>query len=205
MDVKIYCIPTNCFVIIPTFNYTEQDLMTKKIIESYKKLLKPQDYSKKPTIDGVKIFELKNFVSDDGFLCEVARLDEKGNLEGQEGFKFRQINFTKVMPGSIKAWHLHFNQTDLWYVPPDGYLSVGLVDLRANSSTKEVRMRSVLGAGKSQMILIPSGVAHGYANFTQDPLYVFYFVNQQFNSETPDEGRLPWDLFGKDFWEITPG
>ena len=179
--------------------------MAEKIIESYKKLLKQQDYSKKPIIDGVKIIDLKNFVSDDGFLCEVARVDEKGDLEGYAGFKLRQMNFTKVLPGSIKAWHIHFKQMDLWYVPPDSHLSVGLADLRENSPTKKVQMKVVLGAGKSQLLLIPSGVAHGYANFTQDPLYIFYFVNQQFNSEDPDEGRLPWDVFGEDFWEIKPG
>lgn len=176
-----------------------------KFLQSYKKLIKTQDYSKKPSIEGVQITELRNFVSEDGFLVELGRLSEGGLLEGFKDFKPRQINFSKVHPGTIKAWHLHEKQDDLWYIPPDGQLTVGLVDLRESSPTKEVAMKVVLGAGRSQMVYIPSGVAHGYANNSQDSQYVFYFVNQQFNMDDPDEKRLDWDVFGKDFWDIKPG
>jgi dTDP-4-dehydrorhamnose 3,5-epimerase len=180
-------------------------LEKKDILEVYRKKISTQDYSKKLNIEGIKIWELRNFTGEDGFLCEISRLTDKGKIEGVDDFHLRQINFSKVMPGGIKAWHLHLRQDDLWYVPPDGYLSVGLVDLREKSKSKEVKTKLVMGAGKSQLILIPAGVAHGCANFSPDPLYVFYFVNEQFDIGNPDEKRLPWDLFGEDFWKIKPG
>ena len=175
------------------------------IVESFRKKIKLQDYSKKPTIDGVKIIDLKNFVSEDGSLCEIGRLNDDGTVEGLKDFKLKQINFTKVLPGTVKAWHLHFNQDDIWFVPPDGQLTIGLVDLREKSSSKEVRMKFVMGAGRSQLLYIPNGVAHGYTNNSLEPQYVFYFVNTQFQINKPDEQRLDWDVFGKDFWEVKPG
>jgi hypothetical protein len=30
-------------------------------------------------------------------------------------------------------------------------------------------------------------------------------VNQYFDANAPDEHRLPFDIVGKDFWEMTPG
>ena len=179
--------------------------MTPKIIASLKDKIKPQDYTKKTPIEGVKIVDLKNFVSEDGYLSELGRLDDEGNIKGLNNFKMRQINFTKVLPGTIKAWHLHFNQDDLWFVPPDGHLTIGLVDIRDDSPTKEVKMKFVVGSGKSQLVYIPSGVAHGYVNNTMESQYVFYFVNQEFDIDNPDEKRLPWDVFGEGFWKVKPG
>ena len=37
------------------------------------------------------------------------------------------------------------------------------------------------------------------------PATIVYFVNQQFNPADPDERRLPWDILGADFWQMTPG
>jgi hypothetical protein len=48
-------------------------------------------------------------------------------------------------------------------------------------------------------------VAHGCANISPKSANMFYLTNQQFNVESPDEYRLPWDHFGKDFWEMTKG
>ncbi len=182
-----------------------EELTKKDILKDFREKIKVQDYSKSQQIDGVKVWELKNFTAEDGFLCEVGRLSDSGSFEGLENFQLRQINLSKVMPGSIKAWHLHFKQQDLWYIPPDGVLTVGLVDTRESSPTKNVKVKLILGGGKSHMLLIPSGVAHGYANLGPESLYVFYFVNQQFNIENPDERRLPWDVFGEDFWKVKPG
>jgi dTDP-4-dehydrorhamnose 3,5-epimerase len=66
-------------------------------------------------------------------------------------------------------------------------------------------MRFVLGAGRARLLYTPRGVAHGCANIWNTPSTIIYFVNQQFNLEAPDERRLPYDLLGEDFWEITPG
>jgi dTDP-4-dehydrorhamnose 3,5-epimerase len=144
-----------------------------------------QDYSAKPTIEGVKIIPVRNFVGEDGDFSEIIRMDS-GEIEGIEGMRVAQVNRSKLLSGSIKAWHLHFNQEDIFYLPPSDSLLVGLWDLRKSSSTS--------------LLYIPRGVAHGMTNVSGEPIDLFYFVNGQFDAKNPDERRLPWDSLGKDFW-----
>lgn len=159
-----------------------------------------QNYSSKKTIDGVKIIPLEKHLAEDGDFAEIIRLSENGELEQVQGFRLAQVNRTKLNPGSLKAWHLHFNQDELWYLIPTGLLFVGLWDVRKDSPTKGVAMRIVLGGGKSNLLFIPKGVAHGSANFSPEAVELFYFVNQKFNLANPDEHRIPWDSLGTDFW-----
>lgn len=158
-----------------------------------------QDYSAKPTIDGVKIIPVKNFIGEDGDFSEIIRLTN-GEIEGIEGMKVAQVNRSKLLPGSIKGWHLHFEQEDIFYLPPSDSLLVGLWDLRKISGTSGVSMKITLGAGVSSLLYIPRGVAHGMVNISGEPIDLFYFVNSQFDAKNPDERRLPWDSLGADFW-----
>src|SRR5258705_421355 len=48
-----------------------------------------------------------------GSLRELARLTD-GHAAGLEGFTIRQVNFSELAPGAIKAFHLHVRQTDVW-------------------------------------------------------------------------------------------
>lgn len=177
----------------------------KDIIQEYRSLVEVQDYSEKKKIEGVEIYQLKNFVGEDGFLCEIVRLSKGGYLEAIKDFEVLQINYSEAFPGVIKAWHLHLSQEDLWYISPNQTVLVGLYDLRKDSPTAKISMRFVLGGGKSQLLYIPRGVAHGYANLTNQSISIIYLVNQKFNPDSPDENRLPWDMLGKDFWKMTPG
>lgn len=161
-----------------------------------------QDYSKKPAIEGVLVKEILNFVGEDGDLSELVRLTPTGELEGYPGFQVRQINRSKMMPGAIKAWHLHFRQDEIQTVNPEDHLIIGLWDVREKSPTKGQTMKLVLGGGKAHRIFIPRGVAHGYMNVSPKPATILYFVTEQFNIEDVDERRLPWNSV-KDFWEPT--
>lgn len=162
--------------------------------------VKVQDYSKKEVIEGVKIVNLNDITDEVGDFCEILRIDSKGELELFPGFKLAQINRTRLLPGSVKAWHLHFKQDELWYVPPLFHLFVGLWDVREKSPTKGATMRIALGDGKSRLLYIPKGVAHGSAVFSTEPVNLYYFVNQQFNIKDPDERRIRWDYLGAEFW-----
>ncbi len=161
-----------------------------------------QDYSKQSTIEGVSLRELHLMVGDDGDFSELLRLTSNGEVEGFEGFHVRQVNRSKMLPGAIKAWHLHYGQDEIQSVTPEGHLIVGLWDIRENSPTKGVTMKFVLGGGKAHMLFIPKGVAHGYMNLSKKPATILYFVSEYFNPEDPDERRLPWDSI-KDFWTST--
>ncbi|MBC8143231.1 MAG: dTDP-4-dehydrorhamnose 3,5-epimerase family protein [Armatimonadetes bacterium] len=171
----------------------------------FQQAVSTQEYPKRIMIDGVQIIDLRLMVDDGGSFAEVVRFDEAGCLLQIPAFKVRQSSYSQVLPGAIKAFHLHYNQEDVWFVPPTDRLLIGLVDARESSPTASQTMRFVLGAGKAQILYIPRGVGHGCANLGNTPATIFYYVNQHFNIGDPDERRLPWDYLGTDFWEITPG
>jgi dTDP-4-dehydrorhamnose 3,5-epimerase len=137
---------------------------------------------------------------EEDYFVELLRLDQKGDLVGFPGFRLAQVNRVKMYPGTIKAWHLHLKQDEIWCVTPHSHLLVGLWDVRSDSPTKGKVMRLVLGEGKTQLLYIPSGVAHGSSIVSSKKVEMLYFVNKTFNIKDPDELRLPWDSLGKDFW-----
>lgn len=169
------------------------------IDEKSQKNIYKQNYLPIQLIEGVKIIDLKNIPGEEGDFSEITSFN-KGKLKQIPDFEIAQINRTRLFPGSIKAWHLHFKQDFVWYVSPFDHLFVGLWDLRKKSKTNNHVMRIILGAGKSQLLFIPKGVAQGTAVFQPSSLDLYVFVNQQFNIKYPDEKRLPWDSLGKDFW-----
>jgi dTDP-4-dehydrorhamnose 3,5-epimerase len=180
-------------------------LKPEDIGEKYRPAVSTQEYGRRTPIEGVQILELRHMVDDGGSFAELIRLDEQGRLLQIPHFQVRQSSYSLVLPGAIKAFHLHYNQEDLWFVPPTDRLVMGLVDLRAGSPTYEQTMRFVLGGSKAQLLYIPRGVAHGCANLGNTPSTILYFVNQHFDLNAPDEHRLPWDFLGESFWQITQG
>ncbi|MCL4374436.1 dTDP-4-dehydrorhamnose 3,5-epimerase family protein [Patescibacteria group bacterium] len=164
-----------------------------------------QNYQPKPQIDGVKVVDFKRFSGEDGTFEEMVRVDETGKLRLFPDFQLKQINRSRLLAGAIKAWHLHFRQEDIWYVPPEDHMLLGLWDVRADSPTKNLKMRIVMGAGRSQWVYIPRGVAHGVANLNHRPGTVVYLVNQYYDLNHPDEERLSWNQAGQEFWQAERG
>ena len=171
-----------------------------------KRAFQLQAYGRTSSIDGVALVPLTRHTDDGGSLTELARLTE-GRAAGLEGFTVRQINFSELASGAIKAFHLHVRQTDVWYVPPGDRMLLVLLDVRQGSKTEGARMRFVLGDGASRLLRIPPGVAHGVRNVGPQPGRIIYFTDLHFAAEPSacDEGRLPWDFAGPDVWEITRG
>jgi dTDP-4-dehydrorhamnose 3,5-epimerase len=171
-----------------------------------KRAFQLQSYAPAPTIDGVTLVPLVRHADDGGSLTELTRLAD-GRADGLSGFTVRQVNYSEVAPGTIKAFHLHVRQTDVWYVPPGDRMLVVLLDARQGSPTEGGRMRLVLGDGVSRLLRIPPGVAHGVRNLGAATGRVIYFTDLHFSAEPSscDEGRLPWDYAGADVWEVTRG
>ena len=163
-----------------------------------------QSYARGPVIDGVLLCDLSCHLDDGGYFLELSRLTQ-GMSQHFPGFEVRQVNYSQVLPGTIKAFHLHLYQEDVWFVPPHERLLVILSDQRNSVPSAGLTMRFVLGAGKSQALYIPRGVAHGVANLWTEPASIMYFVNQHFSAENADEGRLPWDFLGRELWDIAKG
>ena len=165
-----------------------------------------QDYAASPAIKGVEVVDLKRFTDDGGSFTELGRLGD-GIRAGFPGFEVRQINYSELEAGAIKAFHIHRAQTDVWFVPPGDKMLLVLLDVRADSPTSSLARRLVLGDGASRLVRIPPGVAHGVKNLAVTRGRIIYFVDVQFQA-TPaesDEGRLPWDFAGAGVWDVARG
>lgn len=174
--------------------------------DSAQKTYAVQDYKPKRAIEGLEIVPLKRFNDDGGSMTELVRL-EGGMVAGLKGFQALQVNYSVMEPLAIKAFHLHKRQTDVWYVPPSDKLLLVVADMRKGSPTEGLVQRMVLGDGNSRLVRIPPGVAHGARNLRPaTPTAILYFVDVQFSTdEHCDEGRLPWDHFGAQVWEVERG
>ena len=146
-------------------------------------------------IDGVKIKKLRvhkdipdtnNPDEKPGHLMEVLRADE-GLLT-----KFGQTTFTVVYPGTIKAFHWHKKQDDLWFFAA-GRAMVVLHDLREGSPTYGTTQTILADENDPQLILIPVGVAHGFKALGAHPVLLFYHTTEPYNPAAPDEERIPHD------------
>ena len=146
-------------------------------------------------IDGVKIKNLivhqdvpdtKDENSKKGFLVEVLRNDDE-LLD-----KFGQSTFTIAYHNTIKAFHWHKKQDDLWFIS-SGKAFVVLYDLRQKSPT--YAKKQIISAGKDdyKLILIPRGVCHGYKVVSKEPVALFYHTTENYNVDKPDEYIIQYD------------
>jgi len=121
-----------------------------------------------------------------GFLMEVLRNDD-GLIK-----KLGQTVFTLAYPGSIKGFHWHKEQADVWFFA-SGNAQVVLYDLREKSPTYQKTDVFYLGQDNPCLLFIPPRVAHGYQVLSDRPATLFYHTDQLYNPENPDEQRIPFD------------
>lgn len=176
------------------------------IISKAKEKTSKQDYSSQEIIEGVRVVELKRFTGEDGSFNELVRLEGGKVVQPEEvkRFEIKQINHSRVVPGTVKAWHWHKDQDEIWFIHPESKVIVGLLDIREESKTSKKFMKLSLGDGRAHLVYIPKGVAHGLSNPYNKDATMTYLVNSHFEME--DELRLPFDfIVGDDFWELEEG
>ncbi len=111
-----------------------------------------------------------------------------------------QVSAALSYHGTIKAFHFHQFQTDLW-VPMQGVFQVALVDLRAESPTYGRKNTLYVGSLRPWQILIPPGVGHGYKVVGEGAGVLVYVTNQLYNPR--DEGRIVYNDPSIQYdWEI---
>ena len=137
-------------------------------------------------IEGVRLSPYALWPDDRGYFLEVARLGQ--GLPGEFPPETTQVSAALSHPGTIKAFHYHFQQTDFW-VPAQGMFQVALVDLRRPSPSFGVRNTLYVGALRPWQLLIPPGVGHGYKVIGDGPGLLIYVTDRHYN--TDDEGRIP--------------
>lgn len=121
-----------------------------------------------------------------GILMEIVRSDE-GLLRN-----FGQSTMTVAHKGTIKGFHWHERQDDLWFFAT-GKVAVVLHDLRSDSETYGQTETIEAGRGDYKVILIPVGVAHGYKVVSDETVIMFYHTTEPYDPKNPDEKRIPYD------------
>lgn len=137
-------------------------------------------------IDGVLVKKMQVFHDDRGFLMEVLK-------DGEPLFQnIKQTTFTEAYPGTIKAFHWHKRQYDMWFFT-SGAAQVVLHDLRNDSPTYKETNVFYMGEANPMLLSIPPGVAHGYRVLGMKPAALFYHTTEAYDPANPDEERIPYD------------
>lgn len=139
-------------------------------------------------IQGVRLQPCVLWPDDRGYFLEVGR-SALGLLAGFSTAS-TQVSAALSYPGTIKAFHYHLRQQDLWTIAA-GMLQVALVDLRRGSATFGVRNTLYLGTLRPWQLLIPAGVGHGYKVIGETPAVLVYVTDRFYDPE--DEGRLAYN------------
>ena len=152
----------------------------------------------KDLIAGVRVERLSLWPDDRGYFLEVMRQGQ--GLAAELGNGPLQFSSALSYPGTIKALHYHYEQTDLW-VPVHGQLQVCLVDLRLDSVTFGACNTLYIGTLQPWQVLIPPGVGHGYKVVGREPAVLCYVTNRFYNPE--DEGRIAYNDVAINYdWEL---
>jgi dTDP-4-dehydrorhamnose 3,5-epimerase len=149
----------------------------------------PRGVPRKTRIDGVLVQELSWYSDLRGSLSVLLRNDQAA-LRGES---FGQAYVTTLLPGVVKAWHRHREQTDRM-VGLVGRSLLVLVDGRPGSPTHGALESHMLGDRHPAMVLIPPGVWHGLANASGTEVVpietlVLNLPDRAYSAGDPDEER----------------
>jgi dTDP-4-dehydrorhamnose 3,5-epimerase len=139
-------------------------------------------------IAGVRVKAYDVWPDDRGYFLEVQRLGQGLAAHFPPGTT--QVSAALSYPATIKAFHFHLYQTDLW-VPAQSVFQVALVDLRPDSPTYGRKNTLYVGPLKPWQILIPPGVGHGYKVVGEGAGMLVYVTNRFYDPQ--DEGRIPYN------------
>lgn len=135
-------------------------------------------------IAGARLVELETIPDGRGRFLELFRREWLEGLFGEE----IQVNCSVSAAGVLRGMHHHRRQWDLW-IPVSGTMTAGLADLRQDSETWRRSITIRMDGERPRGLLIPPGVAHGYAALSD--LTMIYVVNRYYDGT--DEFGIAWD------------
>lgn len=121
-----------------------------------------------------------------GILMEILRADEEIFT------KFGQSTMTIAYKGTIKGFHVHEVQDDLWFMAT-GKAVIVLHDGREGSPTRGETQTIFAGTGDYKLVSIPVGVIHGYKVLSDEPVILIYHTTEPYDVGHPDERRISLD------------
>jgi dTDP-4-dehydrorhamnose 3,5-epimerase len=127
-----------------------------------------------------------------GFFREILRASDEIMTD------FGQLSHSMMYTGTIKAWHYHKQQTDLWYVAA-GVILAAVCQLDAGQHPiSEVYEYGLGDNAPGRVLCIPPGWAHGL-KVLQGPAHLIYVTSREYDPD--DEGRLPYDALAYDWFK----
>ena len=113
-------------------------------------------------IDGVSVISLKKVCNEQGCVFHMLKRTDPVFRE------FGEIYFTSVNPGIIKGWTIH-KEADINLACPRGRVKCVLIDMRANSATKDAVEEIMLGEDDYVLLHVPCGVAVAFKGLSENP------------------------------------
>ncbi len=135
-------------------------------------------------IEGTRLYRLTEHTDMRGSFFELFRKEWLPEVFGDR----IQVNCSRSGAGVLRGLHYHNHQWDFW-IPVSGRMTAGLADLRKGSSTYGRSVSLELDAEEPVGLLIPPGVAHGFAAATD--LILVYIVSNYFDNT--DEHGIAWN------------
>jgi dTDP-4-dehydrorhamnose 3,5-epimerase len=139
-------------------------------------------------IHGVITKSLRKFMDERGWLTEVFREDELGDIP-RPGMCY----LSETLPGVSRGPHEHVHQTDHFCFLGPSNFKVVLWDHRKSSPTYEEKMVFYLGKDNPGTLVVPPGVVHGYKNIGIESGWVINFPDKLYkgpgHKEEVDEIR----------------
>ena len=148
-------------------------------------------------IAGVVIKKLTSWPDDRGHFTEIFRHDEPV----ARGFEIRQTSLTMTRPGTIKAFHYHLEQSDI-FVPVVGHVRISLVDFRCDSPTFGLANSIFCGHLYLKAVRIPNGVAHGYEVLGSEDMTMVYYTDRHYNPKDEHRARHDDPAIGWTWWGV---
>lgn len=124
-------------------------------------------------IEGVVLRAVARHCDQRGWLSELFRVDELA-----PGLSPQMAYVSETLPGVARGPHEHREQTDYFAFVGPGDFRLYLWDSRPGSVTHGHRVTAVVGASNPQIVIVPPGVVHAYANVSDQPGWVFNCPNR---------------------------
>lgn len=145
----------------------------------------------KTAIEGVLILEPHRYCDARGYFMESFQAERFKQTVGEE-IHFVQDNESRSTRGVVRGLHYQkrpYAQTKLVRVVVGRVLDV-VVDLRRSSATFGQYLAIELSAENGRQLLIPKGLAHGYAVLSDEAIFQ-YKCDAYYHPEA--EAALAWD------------
>ena len=120
-----------------------------------------------------------------------------------------QINIGNLHSGIVKAFHYHKKQWDHWFcISGDIHVVCfdPIISLMSDITAEDLPQLNkyirhfYIGEHNPSLLSIPPEWSHGYTNVGNNISTLLYWVTKKYDATDPDEYRLPWNIFGADFW-----